>query len=201
MAIRRQQRYTPEEYLALERQAEHKSEYLNGFLFAMAGASEEHNLIVLNVAGELRARARGLGCRTYANDMRVKISETGLYTYPDVVVVCGERRFDDTQRDTLLNPALIVEVLSASTEAYDRGDKFDHFRRLETLQEYVMIAQDKVRVEHYVRHEDHWRFTVIGDLSGTLRLPSINCEVPLREIYDQVEFPAQETGAGNDGAD
>jgi Uma2 family endonuclease len=192
MAVQVQQRYSPEEYLALERKADYKSEYLNGFIFAMAGASEEHNLICTNVAGELRARLKGRHCRTYANDMRVKVSETGLYTYPDVIVVCGERRLDDAQKDTLLNPTLIVEVLSESTEAYDRGDKFDHYRRLESLQEYVMIAQNKARVEDYVRQGDQWLLTSIGDPDGTVRLASVGCELPLREIYAQVEFPALE---------
>src|SRR5689334_833783 len=130
MAVQAQHPFTVEEYLALERKAEHKSEYLNGFIFAMAGASEMHKLIAGNVFGELRARLKGHACRAYISDMRIRVSETGLYTYPDVVVVCGERRFDDVERDTLLNPTLIVEVLSESTEAYDRGDKFDHYRRL-----------------------------------------------------------------------
>src|SRR5689334_8896470 len=118
MAVQVQRRYSPEEYLALERKAEHKSELVDGFIFAMAGTSEEHNLIVFNLAGGLHARLNRQRCRGYVGDMRVKVSETGLYTYPDALVVCGERRFDDTQKDTLLNPTLIVEVLSESTEAY-----------------------------------------------------------------------------------
>jgi len=199
MAVQAQRRYSPEEYLALERQAAHKSEYVNGFIFAMAGASREHNLIAGNVFGELRNQFKGRPCEPYMSDMRVKVSATGLYTYPDVVAVCGERRFEDAEVDTLLNPTVLVEVLSASTEAYDRGDKFSHYLRLESLQEYVMIAQDKVRVEHYLRQEDDWRFTVIDDRDGTLSLPSIGCELSLREIYDRVEFP-RENGTGS-GAD
>lgn len=189
MAVPMQQRYSPEEYLALERQADRKSEYFNGFMFAMAGASREHNLIAGNVFGELRAQFKGRPCETYQSDMRVKVSETGLYTYPDVVAVCGERRFEDVSVDTLLNPTLIIEVLSESTETYDRGDKFAHYLRLESLQEYVMIAQDKARVEHYVREGDHWRYTDRRDLESVLELASIGCRVPLREIYDRVEFP------------
>jgi Uma2 family endonuclease len=197
MAVHSLQRYTPEEYLALERKAEYKSEYINGFIVAMAGASEEHILIVTNVVGELRARLKGQPCRTYSNDMRVRVSATGVYTYPDVVVVCGERHFDDTRKDTLLNPTLIVEVLSESTEAYDRGDKFAHYLRLESLQEYVMIAQDKARVERYLRQEGDWRFTVIDDLDGTLSLASVGCELPLREICDLVDFPDIEVAASD----
>src|SRR5919198_4874617 len=119
--------YTPEEYLALERAARHKSEYVNGRIYALAGASRAHNLIVVNVSAELRAQLRGRPCETYASDMRVKVSQTGLYTYPDVVVVCGEPRFEDAQVDTLLNPTVIIEVLSESTESYDRGEKFAHY--------------------------------------------------------------------------
>jgi Uma2 family endonuclease len=192
MAVQIQQRYTSEEYLALERRADYKSEYFNGWMFAMAGASEEHNLIAGNVFAALHGQFRGRTCRAYVSDMRVKVSETGLYTYPDVVAVCGERRFEDVKGDTLLNPTLIVEVLSASTEAYDRGDKFGHYLRLESLQEYVMIAQDKARVEHYVRQGEHWLFTESRDLEGVLQLVSIGCSVPLREIYDRVEFPTDE---------
>jgi Uma2 family endonuclease len=198
-AVHNLQRYTPAEYLALERQAEQKSEYFDGFIIAMAGASEEHILIVTNVVGELRSRLKGRPCRIYANDLRLKVTPTGLYTYPDVVVVRGERRFDDAQRDTLLNPTLIVEVLSDSTEAYDRGDKFAHYLRLESLQEYVMIAQDQPRVERYARQGGDWRFTVIADPDGMLRLASLDCELPLREIYDQIEFPAGGGTPGNNG--
>lgn len=191
MAVPNLQRYTPEEYLERERQAEHKSEYFNGFITAMAGATEAHNLIVFNLARELGVRIRGGPCRGYVNDMRVKVDATGLYAYPDAMVVCGERRFEDVRRDTLLNPTLIVEVLSPSTESYDRGDKFAHYLRLESLQEYVMIAQNQPRVERYTREGEDWRFTVIDDPDATLHLASLDCELPLREIYDQVELPVE----------
>lgn len=148
-----QPRYTPEEYLALERKAEHKSEYVNGRIYAMAGASHWHNLIVGNTFGELRARIRSRGCTTYVNDMRVKVSSTGLYTYPDVMALCDAPRFEDSHADTLLNPSAIIEVLSDSTERYDRGEKFGHYRRLETLREYVLVSQNRVQVERFVRQE------------------------------------------------
>lgn len=131
---------SPEDYLALERSAEFKSEYFDGQIFAMAGASESHNIITLNVGSEIRQQLKKCPCTVYVSDMRVKVGPTGLFTYPDVVVVCGQAQFDDSHLDTLLNPTLIVEVLSDSTEAYDRGRKFEHYCKLESLAEYVLIA-------------------------------------------------------------
>jgi Uma2 family endonuclease len=194
MATQIQPRFTPEQYLALERKADYRSEYVNGYIFAMAGASREHNLIAGNTFGELHAQLKGRPCEAHVSDMRIKVSETGLYTYPDVVALCGEPRLEDAQMDTLLNPTVIVEVLSESTEAYDRGDKFAHYRRLESLTDYVMIAQDKVRVEHYVRQGEQWVLTEISDPDGRLRLSSIDCSIALREIYDKVPFPEVEAG-------
>jgi Uma2 family endonuclease len=184
--------HTPEQYLALERKAEVKSEYINGWIYAMAGASREHNLISANILAELHVQLRSRPCETYSSDMRVKVSATRLYTYPDVVVVCGEPRFEDEHVDTLLNPTVLIEVLSPSTEAYDRGDKFAHYRRLESLQEYVLIAQERMRVEHYARQGEQWLLTEFSQPDEQLPLASIGCEIPLREIYARVEFPGQE---------
>lgn len=196
-----QPRYTPEHYLVLEREAKHKSEYINGHIFAMAGASRRHNLIAGNVFGELRAQLRGRLGEAYINDMRVKVSPTGLYTYPDVAALCGEPRFEDTHLDTLLNPSVIVEVLSDSTEAYDRGEKFAHYRRLESLTDYVLIAQDKIRVEYYVRQGNQWVLSEASALHNTVHLSSIGCDLALRDIYDKVEFPSDEAGkSSRDGA-
>lgn len=192
-ALVRQPLFSPAEYLALEREAPYKSEYINGHIYAMAGASRQHNLIGGNVFAEMRSQLRGRGCETYVNDMRVKVSTTGMYTYPDVVAVCGGPQFEDSHTDTLINPSVIVEVLSPSTEAYDRGEKFAHYRRLDSLREYVLVAQDKVRVEHYVRQEDGWLLTEISDLDGTLRLAAIGCAISVRDIYDKVEFEARAT--------
>jgi Uma2 family endonuclease len=184
-----QQHYTPEEYLALERQAECKSEYYAGEILAMAGASRWHNLVVANVIGELRSQLKGRPCTTYPSDMRVKISPTGLYTYPNVTVVCGEAQFEDHQQDTLLNPTLIVEVLSESTEAYDRGDKFAHYRKLASLTQYVLITQTKPHVGHYVRQADHrWLLAEADSLSDSVHLPSIDCHLALAEVYDKVDI-------------
>jgi Uma2 family endonuclease len=188
MSSQAKQHYTAEEYLTLERQAAYKSEYYAGEIFAMAGVSRWHNLIVANVIGELRAQLKGRPCTTYPSDLRVKISPTGLYTYPDVTVFCGDAQFEDTQQDTLVNPTLIVEVLSDSTEAYDRGGKFAHYRKLPSLQEYVLIAQTKPHVEHYVRQPDNrWLLADADSMQQTLHLPSIDCHLALSEVYDKVE--------------
>ena len=189
MASQAQKHYTPEEYLALERQAQCKSEYYAGEIFAMAGASRWHNLIVANVIRELSLQLKGRPCTTYPSDMRLKVSPTGLYTYPDVTVVCGAAQFEDLQQDTLLNPTLIVEVLSESTEAYDRGGKFAHYRKLASVMEYVLIAQTKPHIEHYIRQPDNrWLLAEADSLGDTVQLPSIDCQLALVEVYDKVEI-------------
>jgi Uma2 family endonuclease len=180
-------RFTPEEYLALERQAEYRSEYFNGEIFAMAGASREHNLIIANVVASLHGQLKGKPCEVYPSDMRVKVTATGLYTYPDVVVMCGEPQLEDQYGDTLLNPTLLVEVLSPSTEAYDRGEKSAHYRRLESVKEYVLITQDRYRVERYARQPDgQWLLLEVSDPDQTLHLGSIGCDLALVDIYDRV---------------
>lgn len=177
---------TPEEYLAIERAAETKSEYLDGQMFAMAGASRDHVLITGNLGSLLRDQLRPRGCRTYTSDLRVAVGATGLYTYPDVVVVCGEERFEDAEVDTLLNPTLLVEVLSPSTESYDRGRKFDHYRALESLREYVLVSQSEAKVERYTRQEDGtWNYAVAEGLGSVLQLPGAGCELRLADVYDQ----------------
>ena len=180
----------PEEYLAIERQAATKSEYLNGEMFAMVGASRKHNLIAVNVAGELRQQLKGSSCETYNSDMRVRIPATGLYTYPDVVVACDEPRFEDELVDTLLNPILIVEVLSESTESYDRGKKFAHYRSVESLAEYLLVAQDEYRVEQFIKQSDgRWLLSDIRSLEGIIEVVSIKRTLKLKEIYDRIVLP------------
>lgn len=184
--------YTPQEYLQLEREAEYKSEYIDGQVYAMAGVSEEHNLIALNIASEIRAQFRGKPCRVYMSDIRVKVSATGTYTYPDVHAVCGQAVFEDREVDTLTNPTIIVEVLSPSTEVYDRGMKFARYRSLESLREYVLISQDSVRVERFTRQGDmgdEWVLREVTSLDGELHLASIGCDIALADIYEKVEFP------------
>jgi Uma2 family endonuclease len=182
-------RITSAEYLARERQSETKSEYFDGEIFAMAGASPEHVLIVTNVAGELRAQLRPRDCRVYSTDLRVKVSATGLYTYPDVIVVCGEPRFDDEQRDTLTNPMVIVEVLSPSTQDYDRGAKFEQYRTIPSFTEYVLIAQDKFHVEHCMRQPDgRWMLAETNRVEDRIQLESIGAALALQDVYEKVNL-------------
>ena len=195
MATRAAQTYlTPEEYIALERKAipdadTVRSEYVNGEIIAMSGASFAHNLITMNISVSLHAHLGSSECVVLANEMRVSSPLTSSYFYPDVVVVWGEPRFEDDVFDILLNPTVIIEVLSPSTEAYDRGDKFAHYRQLHSLQEYILVSQDKVHVEHYVRQTAQWVLTDFQKLEQHLPLTSIQCELPLQEIYENVPFP------------
>lgn len=180
---------SPQEYLAMERQAETKSEYYAGEVFALAGASRKHNTIVPNLAYLFVGQLKGRSCEIYNSDMRVKISATGLYTYPDLAIVCGKPRFDDDQEDTLLNPTVIVEVLSRSTEAYDRGEKFAMYRALESMTDYLLIAQDIARLEHYARQPDgSWRFLESAGLDAIAVIESIQCQLSLADVYDKVDL-------------
>jgi Uma2 family endonuclease len=192
-----QEHYTPQEYLALERAAIQKSEYVNGEIYAMAGASGRHVRIMCNIVAELNGQLKGSPCAVYGSDMRVKVSETGMYTYPDVTVACGDVQFEGAHHDTLLNPTLIVEVLSPSTEDYDRGEKFAHYRKIASLNDYLMVAQDRIHVEHFVRQGPWWRFAEYDDLEATFDLTAIGCRLMLRDIYDKISFPvAGEKGTG-----
>lgn len=195
MSSQTKSRYTPEEYLAIERgNTEQKNEYYAGEIFAMGRANEWHNLIVTNIVRELGIQTKGSPCKVYSNDMRVKVDPTGLYTYPDIVALCNEARFDDEQRDTLLNPTVIIEVLSKSTEGYDRGEKFEHYRKLESLAEYLLVSQDKHHVDHYVRQLDNqWLLSETYSPQVTVQLPSIKCNLALAEIYDKVEISTEWT--------
>lgn len=188
MATAFEHRYTPAEYLARERASlEIKSEYVDGHIYAMAGASLQHNQIVFNIAGALFNGLRGGPCRAFMNDMRVKVRKTVMYTYPDVVITCDEPAVEDTHRDTLMNPTILVEVLSPSTERYDRGDKWAHFRQLESLRMYVLVAQDRARVETFVRRGDEWVYGEAVGEEAVLHLEPAGCSVPLSAIYERVE--------------
>ncbi|MBV7337771.1 Uma2 family endonuclease [Chloroflexi bacterium TSY] len=193
------ERISPQEYLELERKSETKHEYLEGRMIETAGASEEHNMIVSNVLFILIGQLRGRSGRAYPSDMRVKIPATGLYTYPDVVVVSDKPLLDDLERDILLNPAILIEVLSDSTENYDRGEKFQHYRTIESLTEYVLIAQDSHHIEHYVRQSDgQWLLSEATKLGETIHLPTIECELPLVDVYDKVDInPEQDNLNGH----
>ena len=180
---------TPETYLELERKAITKSEYVNGEIIAMAGASFAHNFITLDTTIYLSLQLMDSDCEVAATgDLRVKALQTESYFYPDIVVVCGEPQAEDNTFDTLVNPTLIVEVLSASTEMYDRDEKFAHYRQIDTLQEYILISQDSIEVMQYCRQEPEWVATEFGTLEDVVRLSSIACELPLRHIYRRVKF-------------
>lgn len=181
---------TPEEYLAAERAAETKSEYIDGEVYAMTGASEPHNTISINLVLWLGPQVRSRECNIYTSDLRVRVARRA-YLYPDVVVVCGESQFKDDQVDTLLNPTLIVEILSPSTAAFDKGEKFDMYRSLDSLQEYLLVAQDRCHIIHYVRQGDNtWLLSETRDMSAQLDLPSIGCTLPVADVYRKVTFDA-----------
>ncbi len=181
--------YTPEQYLEMDRKAEHRSEYVDGEILAMAGASREHNRITINIGTSLLTQTRGGSCEPFTTDLRVKGRTTGAFLFPDVVVGCGPLEFEDASLDILLNPVVLMEVLSPTTESNDRGWKFAHYRRLATLTDYVMLSQYQPLVEHYTRgSDDKWVLTELRGLSSVLRLPSIGCELPLPVIYERVEF-------------
>jgi Uma2 family endonuclease len=184
---------TPEEYLKFERQSDIKHEYLDGEIFAMSGASEPHNVIVGNTFASLHAQFRKRPCRVYMGDMRVRVPGTSFYTYPDLTAVCGERQFEDDVLDTLINPTVIIEVLSPSTESYNRGKKFQLYRKIGSLQEYLLIAQDSVRVEHFVRQGEAWVFTDASSRDAIVTLPSIDCTLALDDVYENLTFDDEET--------
>ena len=189
MASDRRTLLTEEQYLEIERKAERKSEFHDGEMFAMAGAGAAHNQLVWNVIAHL---GRQLGSGPYRgcpSDMRVRVSATGLYTYPDIVVVCGKPQFPDGHTDTLLNPTLIVEVLSPSTEAYDRGRKFEHYRSLPSLRQYLLVASERVETELRTRQPDgQWLLSFASKGEDVIDLESVGAHLLVSEIYSGVEF-------------
>ena len=181
---------TFEDWLEAERASlEGRSEYIDGEVFAMTGASAAHNAIVRNISGLLWMQMKGRPCQVYANDMKVRVRTSNIGTYPDLVAFCAEHEFQDNRRDILLNPSLIVEVLSGSTEAYDRGDKFALYRQIPSLREYLLVSQHQVAVDLYTRGEDgRWILTDFSDLNDSIHLASVDCTLDLAEVYDKVEF-------------
>lgn len=187
--------YSADEYLALEENADYRSQFyfgeifaMNGEFSAMAGASRQHNIVGGNVYANLHFQLRNRDCEIYQNDMRVKVSED-FYTYPDVVIVCGKPQIEKKRGENLLNPLVLIEVLSPSTEKFDRGEKAQLYRSMPSLKEYVLISQDKSHIEHFIRQENgEWIFTEISEMSDSLQLPTIECEVSLSEIYAKIDF-------------
>jgi len=181
---------TPEQYLEIERQAEFRSEYLHGEMFAMAGTSFNHNRIVRSTERALGRALDGRRCDVFFLDVKVHVPATGLYTYPDIVVTCGPIAALDKHQDTLTNPLVIVEVLSPSTRNYDRGEKFQHYRSIPSFREYLVLAQDEIRVEHHVRQPDGaWIFREHTALTDVVHLASTDCNLNISTLYADVEFP------------
>ena len=183
---------TPQQYLEQERNAEFRSEYFDGQLLAKTGSSADHCTIVGNTAVRIRQQFRNRTCEVFMNMMRIKVIKRSSYFYPDVVAVYGKPQFEDNEQDVLLNPTLIVEVLSPSTEGYDRGTKFEHYRTIDSLSDYLLVAQDKIHVEHYVRQSDRsWLFSEFKSAEDKIQMESIGGELLVAEIYEKVEFESQ----------
>jgi Uma2 family endonuclease len=184
-----QQRYTTAEYLSLERTSDVRHEFVDGQIVAMSGGSIWHAIICDNMLVRLTSRLEGSGCKPFSASLRVKIQATGNYTYPDLSIVCGERQMEDGRNDTLLNPKVLVEVLSPSTESHVRGWKFRNYQLIPSFEEFLLVSQDEPRVERFRRQgEVGWLMTHVSGLDQTVRIESIGCELPLREIYKEVVF-------------
>lgn len=180
---------SPEEYLAIERRSEYKSEYSNGEMFAMSGASLEHNRITVNLLSDVKRQLRSGSCEPFGSDMRVEVPLPRKYVYPDLSIVCGEPEFADSEFDTLVNPLVVFEVLSPSTERFDRGTKFVWYRRVSSLREYVLVSQAEPRVERFVRRGQEWVLTEATGLDAAIRLETVGCDLALADIYERVDFP------------
>jgi Uma2 family endonuclease len=180
---------TVEEYLAAEREAETKSEYIDGVVYAMTGASLNHIKVVSNITAELVVQLRGRPCSVLSNEMKVRMPDSRKFFYPDIAVLCGEPQFHDERTDIILNPVLLIEVLSKSTEAFDRGDKFLAYQQLASLREYVLVSQDKALIEQYVRQDDgEWNYRAVIGRESSLALPSVECTLSLSAVYDKVDW-------------
>ena len=193
-----QPHHTVEEYLAFERESEERHEYLDGLIYAMAGESPEHGIVCVNLVGDLHPQLRGKPCQVFAKDMKVRSGPIprahqrtkGLFSYPDLLVVCGELEFHDVYRDVLLNPTVIIEVISPTTEAFDRGEKFWRYRTyLPSLVDYLMVAQSMPLIDHYVHRSGEWILNTVSGLEATLHIASIDCSLRLADVYDRVRFP------------
>lgn len=191
MATEPRRRYTLEEYFALELASEEKYEYFDGEVFAMSGGSPAHEEIIGNIYIRLKTRTQEKGCRIFLSGLRLKVPSQPPYRYPDLTALCEQPRYEKIGGvDALTNPSLIVEVLSNSTEAYDRGDKFTHYKSIESFREYLLVSQARPHVTHYVRMENGmWLHEEFNDLDASVRLVSLDCELTLREVYEGVEFP------------
>jgi len=193
MAAQPKIRMTPEQYLAFDRDSEYKHEFIDGEIYAMTGASSPHNLIVPSLIREVSSQLKGRPCSTLASDQRVRTGKKHRYFYPDITVVCGQPHIvDDNHHDTLLNPSVIFEVLSPTTEAFDRGMKFSYYEAIESFTDYVLVSQDRPRIEHFIRQSDNtWLRSVTEGLETRLNIQSLSVSLALSEVYDRVEFEAE----------
>jgi Uma2 family endonuclease len=191
MSTQPRRRYTLEEYFALELASDEKYEYFDGEVFNMSGGSRDHEQIIANCLVALRAALRGRPCRVYPSNLRVKVPSQPPYRYPDLTALCDAPSFEQIGGvDVLTNPSLIVEVLSPSTEGYDRGDKFSHYKSIESFAEYLLIAQHRPHATRFVKQANNlWAQEEFNDLGDTLRLATLDCELSLRDLYEGVEFP------------
>ncbi len=184
-------KFTSEEYLVIERAASTRSEFFDGDIYDMAGASESHTIICDNISGEIRTRLKGTSCLGMSQNVKVPAGGMRLFAYPDYLIVCGERRYSDSRLDILTNPLVLWEVLSPSTELYDRTTKFELYKQIESLREYVLVAQDRPVIEHWVRMDDgSWRQNVLMGRAAVLTLEAVPVAVPFAELYDRIEFSA-----------
>jgi Uma2 family endonuclease len=187
-ALTKEKIYSPEEYLALEEKAEYRSEYVDGYIFKMSGGTENHIQISFNVTKLFADKLRGK-CRAYQSEMKVWVEQAKTFFYPDVTLVCGDRKFYNNRTDAVENPILLVEVLSDSTAKYDKNEKFLTYRNIESFQEYVLISQDKTLVQQFIRQKDgNWKIKATIGLNSKVYFESVDTELSLEEIYDLVEF-------------
>ena len=183
---------TVDEYLAFEETNPAKHEYYQGRVFLLAGGNEAHAIITSNINAILNLQVRERPCTVYTSDMKVKVERTKLYAYPDVSVVCGPAQFEDTTRRVLLNPTALIEVLSESTEKYDRGKKFQNYRTIDSLQEYLLVAQESMQIDHYVRQPDNfWLLSSASAEDEQIVLPSIHCHLSIKDVYNKVQFDTE----------
>lgn len=189
MSAALKRKLTPEEYLVIERAAEFKSEFYQGEMIAMAGARYSHNRVLANLIFRISACLQGTSCFVLPNDMRVKSTRNNSYFYPDVIIVCGKPQFEDNILDTLLNPKVIIEVLSESTERFDRGDKFEEYSNMSSLEEYVLVSQDRMQIQRFTRQaEDHWDMRIFKDTAGDFSLQRVKVAIPMKDIYAGIDF-------------
>lgn len=189
MSTQKIKKLTPEEYLDIERNAEFKSEYYNGEMFALAGASYVHNKISSNIHVSLANQLKGKECQVFQSDLKTKEQVSGLFTYPDIVLICGEPEFYDEEKDVVVNPTVIMEILSKSTETYDRGFKFELYRRIKSLKDYLMVSQDKISIEYYSRNTDNsWTLKEFSNINQSIELKSIDCILDLKDVYLKIDL-------------